>query len=102
MDLELVSATRQAGSTPSVHSFAPDVDDSGASAPIRISSDLVGTGFEAVRTIMYQSHLPEYPKTDNAGFGYCINVGHLPCDDVLQLHKQVQSCKSILQKLSGY
>ena len=59
---------RAAGSTtPSVHSLAPDIDDSGA--PIRISSDLVGTGFEAVKIVIYQSHLPEYPKTDNAGFG---------------------------------
>jgi hypothetical protein len=50
--------------------------------PIRISDEAVAMGFQTVKSMAYQSYLPEYPKTDNAGFGYCINVGHLSPDDI--------------------
>ena len=99
MDLELVSATRQAGSTPSVHSFAPDFDDSGG--PIRISSYLVGTGFEAVRTCISRI----YPSTPKPTMQVLDTILMLAISHAMTFYNSINRyslTSRYYQKLSGY
>jgi hypothetical protein len=80
-----------ADTTPAVRptiDYPSEVND--PDGAIRISGDAVATGFDTVKFIKYQSYIPEYPTTDNSGFAYCVNVGHLSNDDVVQCHKQVR------------
>jgi hypothetical protein len=38
-----------------------------------MSDEAVAMGFQAVKSMAYQSYLPEYLTTENAGFGYCVS-----------------------------
>jgi hypothetical protein len=84
----LQAGSLQAGSLQASYGSPQEVVDLDKT-PIRISDEAVAHGFQTVKSLTYQSYLPEYPKTDNAGFGYSLNVSHLSPDDILQLHKQV-------------
>lgn len=66
ISLNLFTLLKQAGS-----SSPREVID--LEPPIRISDEAVAMGFQTVKSMAYQSYLLEYPKTDNAGFGYCVS-----------------------------
>ncbi|KAJ5583031.1 hypothetical protein N7535_001651 [Penicillium sp. DV-2018c] len=49
----------------------------------------IASGGDRVRYLVHTQYLPEFPRSDEEGFAYCVKVGHLSKPEAERLHQTV-------------